>query len=105
MKWSRYVLLGALVTINVFAAILVLPFLSSNSSVAYFAFDDYSQIVTALIALVGLLISTVGTVSTLLFSWRSERRQAQEFLLRIEHLEIELSEARERHSSGAKTSN
>jgi hypothetical protein len=104
MKWSRYVLLGVLLIINIISAMLVFPFLF-NSPIMDFAFGDYSEIATVLIALAGLLISTVGTVSALLLSWRSERRQAEEFLLRIEHLEIELSEARERRSLSAKTSN
>ena len=46
---------------------------------------------TALLSLGTLLITGVGTLSTVLLSWRVDRRQAREFELRIRELEHQLT--------------
>ena len=40
------------------------------------------------------LIASIGTASTVLLGWRADRRQSQEFKLKIEQLEFQLVEAR-----------
>jgi hypothetical protein len=40
------------------------------------------------------IVSSFGTASTIMLGWRAERRQSQEFRLKIEQLELQLVEAR-----------
>jgi hypothetical protein len=45
------------------------------------------------------LVAMVGTASTVLLGWRSDRRQSQEFRLKIEQLELQLAETRRASAS------
>ena len=56
--------------------------------------------VTLIVSFGTLLITAVGTASTVLLGWRNEKRQSAEFQLRIQQLEIELAKARQQ-SNGA----
>ena len=53
---------------------------------------------TIVVSTSALIISSLGTASAIMLGWRLERRQAQEFKLKIEQLELELAEARKRVS-------
>jgi hypothetical protein len=46
----------------------------------------------AVIAGLTFVVSSVGTASTILPGWRAERRQAQEFQLKIKQLELQVAE-------------
>jgi hypothetical protein len=47
-----------------------------------------------------LLVSTVGTISTIWLAWRKERRDSREYTLKIQQLEMQLSELQK--SAGVK---
>ena len=55
---------------------------------------DWVPIITASVSFLALVISALGTASTIMLGWRSERRQAQESRLKIAQLELQLAEAR-----------
>jgi membrane-bound ClpP family serine protease len=55
-------------------------------------------VLTVLISSLTLLIAMIGTTSTIILSWRADRRQSEEFKLKIQQLELELAEAREKAS-------
>lgn len=59
-------------------------------------------ILAILVSFLVFTVSAVGAASTIVLGWRSERRQAQEFKLKIEHLELQLAEARERATKSPK---
>jgi hypothetical protein len=46
------------------------------------------------ISFLTFVISAIGTASTIILGWRSERRQAEESKLRIAQLEIQLAEVK-----------
>lgn len=50
---------------------------------------------------VAAVISSVGTISTIILAWRSDRRSAREQALKIEQLEHELKELRRKSNSPA----
>src|SRR5262245_55233963 len=50
----------------------------------------------ASISVLTLIVGMVGTASTVLLGWRADRRQSEEFKLKIEQLEFQLAEAREK---------
>jgi hypothetical protein len=52
--------------------------------------------ITALVSLVGMIVTMAGTTTTILIGWRSERRQSEEFKLKIKQLEFQLEEAKEK---------
>jgi hypothetical protein len=47
-----------------------------------------------------MIVSGIGTASTILLGWRADRRQAKEFKLKIEQLELQLQEARMKSKKG-----
>ncbi|MGA7674324.1 MAG: hypothetical protein WCA78_04670 [Rhizomicrobium sp.] len=47
-----------------------------------------------LVSLGALLVTGMGTASTIVLGWRNEKRQAMEFKLKIEQLELQLAEAK-----------
>ena len=51
-------------------------------------------LLTISVSFLALIISALGTASTIMLGWRSERRQADESRLKIEQLELQLAEAR-----------
>jgi hypothetical protein len=51
--------------------------------------------IIAIVSLVGMIVTMVGTASTILIGWRAEHRQAEEFKLRIKQLELQLGAAKE----------
>jgi len=51
--------------------------------------------VIPLISVCTMFISALGTASTVLLGWRSERRQQIEFGMKVKQLEKQLAEARE----------
>jgi hypothetical protein len=46
-------------------------------------------------------ISATGTVSAIILGWRNERRQAAEFHLKIEALELQLADARRKQGGNS----
>jgi hypothetical protein len=46
------------------------------------------------VSVIALLVATIGTASTIILGWRADRRQTEEFKLRIQQLEMQLAEAR-----------
>lgn len=48
-------------------------------------------------------VSAIGTASAVILGWRNERRQAAEFRLKIEQLELQLAEARRSAAAGEKS--
>jgi hypothetical protein len=59
---------------------------------------------TAVISFLGLIVSAVGVYSSVRLGWRADRRQSEEFKLKIEQLELQLAEAREKASEVVKNS-
>jgi hypothetical protein len=57
--------------------------------------SDYAFV----ISLGTLFVSMIGTTSTILLGWRADRRQSDEFKLKIEQLELQLREARKSNVS------
>jgi len=55
---------------------------------------NYVGLFAVLISVVTLIVATVGTASTILLGWRGERRQNEEFKLKIEQLKLDLDEAK-----------
>ena len=49
---------------------------------------------TFILGLLALCFTGLGTISSVVLGWRTERRQAAESKLRIEQLEIQLAQAR-----------
>jgi hypothetical protein len=49
-----------------------------------------------------LVVSALGTTSTILLGWRAERRQSEEFKLKIKQLELQLQETQAKLVSPAK---
>jgi hypothetical protein len=49
-----------------------------------------------------LVVSAIGTTSTILLGWRAERRQSEEFKLKIKQLELQLQETQAKLVSPAK---
>jgi len=62
-------------------------------------------VLTVLISSLTLLIAMIGTTSTIILSWRADRRQSEEFKLKIQQLELELAEAKEKASKRPPNSN
>lgn len=52
--------------------------------------------ITAIISTCTLIVTTTGTISALVLGWRGDRRQSQEFRLKIEQLELQIAEMREK---------
>jgi hypothetical protein len=50
-----------------------------------------------------LLISTVGTISTIWLAWRNEARESREYALKIQQLEMEVTELRAKSSPGTRS--
>jgi L-asparagine transporter-like permease len=42
------------------------------------------------------VIALIGSASTIILGWRADRRQSAEFRLKIEQLELQLAEARQK---------
>ena len=55
---------------------------------------NYVGLFAVLISVVTLIVATVGTAFTIMLGWRADRRQNEEFKLKIEQLELDLDEAR-----------
>jgi hypothetical protein len=51
-----------------------------------------------------LLISTVGTISTIWLAWRNEARESREAALKIQQLEMQVTELRAKSSPMARSS-
>jgi len=60
--------------------------------------DEQSQQMSALIvpfvSLGTMLLTAIGTTSTVVLGWRSERRANREFTLKIEQLEVQMAQIR-----------
>jgi hypothetical protein len=50
--------------------------------------------ITLLVSSATGVIAMIGSASTIILGWRSDRRQSAEFKLKIEQLELQLAEAR-----------
>jgi hypothetical protein len=50
--------------------------------------------VVAGVSFITLILSAIGTSSAIILGWRTDRRQTQEFKLKIQQLEMQLAEAR-----------
>jgi hypothetical protein len=50
------------------------------------------SIITVLVSFLTFVVSAIGTASTVLLGWRAERRQSEEFKLKIKQLELQLQE-------------
>jgi hypothetical protein len=50
------------------------------------------SIITVLVSFLTFVASAIGTASTVLLGWRAERRQSEEFKLKIKQLELQLQE-------------
>src|SRR5262249_27475263 len=61
-------------------------------------FGRYAEI---LIPAGTLLVSTVGTISTIWLAWRKERRDSREYTLKIQQLEMQLTELRATKTSSS----
>jgi glutamate synthase domain-containing protein 1 len=48
----------------------------------------------ACVSFITLILSAMGTSSSILLGWRADRRQSDEFKLKIQHLELQLAEAK-----------
>jgi hypothetical protein len=55
---------------------------------------QWVPLLTVLVSFLALVISSLGTASTIMLGWRSERRQAEESRLKIEQLELQLADVR-----------
>jgi hypothetical protein len=53
--------------------------------------------ITLLVSTFTAVIALVGTASTIILGWRADQRQSAEFKLKIEQLELELIEARQKN--------
>jgi hypothetical protein len=91
-------------TARVFAVLLVIFFILWMSSFLYFVLslhlgptEDSVFItgLTAVVSLVGMIVTIIGTASTILIGWRAERRQSEESRLRIKQLELQLQAAQQ----------
>jgi hypothetical protein len=51
--------------------------------------------VVAIVSCIGVVIGAIGTSSTMLLGWRAEKRQSEEFKLKIQQLERELAKSKE----------
>jgi hypothetical protein len=89
-------------TARVFAVLLVIFFILLVFSYSYFLSslhlgptEDSVFIagLTAVVSLVGMIVTMIGTASTILIGWRAERRQSEESRLRIKQLELQLQAA------------
>jgi hypothetical protein len=60
--------------------------------------DNLITSITTIMSLVAMIVSAVGTTSTVLIGWRSEHRQSEEFKIKIKQLELQLEEAKSKHS-------
>ena len=49
---------------------------------------------TVVMASLTLVMAMIGTASIIILGWRSDRRQSEEFKLKIRQLELELAETR-----------
>jgi hypothetical protein len=49
---------------------------------------------TIVMASLTLVTAMIGAASTIILGWRSDRRQSEEFKLKIQQLELELAEAK-----------
>jgi hypothetical protein len=61
-----------------------------------------APLLTVLISFFTLVVSAIGTTSTILLGWRAERRQSEEFKLKIKQLELQLQETQAKLVSPAK---
>jgi hypothetical protein len=52
-------------------------------------------LITSIFSMLGMVITMIGTASTVLIGWRAERRQSEEFKLRIKQLELQLLAAQQ----------
>jgi hypothetical protein len=59
-------------------------------------------VITVLVSFLTLVASALGTASTILLGWRAEKRQSEEFKLKIKQLELQLFEAQAKFISPAK---
>jgi hypothetical protein len=57
-------------------------------------------VITAGVSVLTLIVTAIGATSTILLGWRSERRQSDEFKLKIQQLELQLAETKA--TAGAK---
>jgi hypothetical protein len=91
-------------TARVFAVLLVIffilwmfSFLSFISLLHLGPTEDSVLIteLTAIVSMVGMMVTMIGTASTILIGWRAERRQSEESKLRIKQLELQLQAAQQ----------
>lgn len=55
------------------------------------AWSAYVQPISLVGSAITFLLSTLGTISTLMFSWLQEKRQSQEFRLKIMEMQVQLA--------------
>ena len=60
-----------------------------------------APVLAVCVSFLAFIVSALGTASTIMLGWRSERRQTQEFHLKIQQLELQLAEARAKAASEA----
>jgi hypothetical protein len=66
----------------------ILPHLYGGSDLVPFEMNPLAGIISVLT----LLVSAIGTASTIVLGWRAERRQAAESQLKVRQLELDLAE-------------
>jgi hypothetical protein len=87
------------VIVVIFNHTLGRPFLITNWSAALAVLAQYGTLLVAAIAALAFVVNALGTASTVALGWRADQRQAQEFKLKIEQLEMQLAEARAKNVS------
>ena len=55
-------------------------------------------VATLPVSFLALIVTAIGTASTVLLGWRNDRRQAEEARLKIQQLERELAKSKEQDS-------
>jgi ABC-type Fe3+ transport system permease subunit len=67
-----------------------------HSHLVQTSISDAPTIAVVTLAFSGItsVLATLGTASTILLGWRSDRRQAKESKLKMEQLELQLADAR-----------
>jgi hypothetical protein len=94
-SWARFFAWLGAISIVVF--FIGMDFSTAPRSPGPGAVDAIAPI-AALISGLTLIVATFGTASTILLGWRADKRQNAEFKLKIEQLQLELAEAREKAS-------
>src|SRR5262249_43376208 len=97
MRWGRIALWVLALLPSVTLALLTVQLLANLDAPWPTGYSVWSAEI--LIPAGTLLVSTVGTISTIWLGWRKERRDSREYTLKIQQLENQLAELRAKSSS------